>query len=1432
MANSKKYVLILLLSYFAASFVSLSRAAEPMKNPHSREAYKFYRDIPAFISFVANEDMETYTQRVLEKVTTFLEHTDQPIQYIDENRSVTQKNLEKYISLAGERIVSEQKIKFSELDTNKNEIFTFQELSEKTKIKKENLEDIYEIFSEHKEWAGDKIDLSLRKIKKDGVKAPETWLISQWIVPWLRLDKNKDHVISKAEINTPDEIELKRRTEDTVEVFEQYLSLDKDRRSVTFDAISEAALKSFKKLDADQDKVISALEYNRYVQNYLVYKNWAEYIIQTREQCSLPSLKSEVGPTYVVYTAGSDAISSAVYYSSDKYQNNATYTEVHIEKQAVPINLVLNAGGPRIWSFSGDTQSISHLLILGDYDYSEIDESKQYLSGVVGVPKDKVIFSGEYLCLGQIKTIIPSEPLPVKEERRKQIEKNLEMVLDVKPYLVKTEVKATHILIKSSPEIEIDKAGLSGTKNLPKGFKKEYWSKFLKKYPQGYKKIDRSKLISGGYSVEEKIYPGWAGLAQLEQQGVIRELKVDEKNNRAVFLLKKDLPRAPAYPPLYISLILENENLAALEDDNPTNISYFCVTTKDGNYVRGHSQACNASDISLLKTEKPEPSAGSTVFLKLRKYLPVYPSYKDTIDIKFEIDEPRCRKEYKEFYKEKCKIPKDLSSKKIPGNAVSVSPEMFGKAYWKNEETITYEPPKPWSEQSDFFELSVDLDALSAPSNILINGKRKANAEFTTSYQFFELTNVKIVPEESDETKKRMSANIQTNYPIREFFNFTIFNIPDRALMPDENSQDIARYTVLNYEEPWDDVSFEMTEDTKGRISVVLVPDKNNLSPTHLYFSVISTQPYVKNYRNGYWFDLREEKNPKYSKDINDTIDKAKEGDPSAQLALGKMYDEAKLLPKSLSMARFWLKKAAEKGSPDAALAYGKFALSRYPAKATENEENEAYYWLMKASENNDPEAQYLLGVLQSQENGGFVDYPESIVWLKKAAGQNYLPAVLFLAKEYEQGLGGLKINTAKALDLYSKAAAMGSLEADALIARMHYFGWGVKEDTALGYKLAKKVLSMAKREDIAVRDIAARLIADTLIIKSGIDQTTNEAEIFKKCEDVADIIFKEFSTPLERLWIIHQLPSMRYSMTQTEKTKDIEIARKVLHRQESESPRLEEIKLIKAKLLLQEGYLYQEESFSRFKRPYIEKAISFLEEIKKDPFLEKEVFTLLMECYLSINDTDAALNLLNYAMFERYFTSVEIARGAARYAEYTGNAISAVFYYEMINDQEGIAQATFQSSGTTDKYEKSLKMGIKKNPKNARAYEKYGWFLLMKLGNYEKAIKMAGQSLKLYNTNTARQLAGLAFIVKASQLNKTEGFSENVENNIKAAHMLGLTRWTVAGGCSIFCQDIKVLYDEYYRRLLEKHEREGTNTDTGEIENIKARSRDKSDPI
>lgn len=131
-----------------------------------------------------------------------------------------------------------------------------------------------------------------------------------------------------------------------------------------------------------------------------------------------------------------------------------------------------------------------------------------------------------------------------------------------------------------------------------------------------------------------------------------------------------------------------------------------------------------------------------------------------------------------------------------------------------------------------------------------------------------------------------------------------------------------------------------------------------------------------------------------------------------------------------------WIRKAAEQGDPKAQCALGVCCLKHYGGAAGKEEAEKwfgkAIDGLREAAENGDPEAQTLLSGCYGEGNGVKQDQTLSLIWLRKAAEQDFARAQFGLALMYFE----VDKNMKEADKWFRKAAENGEPDAEKFMKR------------------------------------------------------------------------------------------------------------------------------------------------------------------------------------------------------------------------------------------------------------------------------------------------------------------------------------------------------------------------------------------------------------
>lgn len=149
----------------------------------------------------------------------------------------------------------------------------------------------------------------------------------------------------------------------------------------------------------------------------------------------------------------------------------------------------------------------------------------------------------------------------------------------------------------------------------------------------------------------------------------------------------------------------------------------------------------------------------------------------------------------------------------------------------------------------------------------------------------------------------------------------------------------------------------------------------------------------------------------------------AMDGNPRAQVILGRCYENGTGVPQDMAVAAKWYQLAAEKNDSE-----GQVLLAYQYAYGTGLAKNEkkAADLMQRAATAGNPEAQYNLALAYGQGRYTFPkDTAQSFLWAKAAADQGFAQAQQYVGVCYEFGIGVQK-SEADARLWYGKAAAQG----------------------------------------------------------------------------------------------------------------------------------------------------------------------------------------------------------------------------------------------------------------------------------------------------------------------------------------------------------------------------------------------------------------------
>lgn len=325
--------------------------------------------------------------------------------------------------------------------------------------------------------------------------------------------------------------------------------------------------------------------------------------------------------------------------------------------------------------------------------------------------------------------------------------------------------------------------------------------------------------------------------------------------------------------------------------------------------------------------------------------------------------------------------------------------------------------------------------------------------------------------EKMSKKKSSIIENILDKYDIDGTTEFTYSDIFETFLDNKANS-----FISLNQLS----LSLTSTNDTNDLIGNTDKSEKNNDiatdSQSPLQKALTDSSAPLDEAEQLYWKGIYNEFRPsmfnKYVSVAKKRFEKATEKGHMASFFHIKYYTKSSDYEKER-----WLKEEAEKGDLEAQYMLGKFYRKKLCGDGylrdynKYNNEESAKPWLEKAASNGHIPAQYELGCWYDQKLsrtfvdsflGGYSkyttepDYPNALIWIRKAADAGFPPAQMKLGFYYADGKGVEK-DLKESFNWYYKAAMQGYEEAQYQIGKCYHEGKGVEQDLNKAIEWYKK---------------------------------------------------------------------------------------------------------------------------------------------------------------------------------------------------------------------------------------------------------------------------------------------------------------------------------------------------------------------------------------
>jgi len=171
--------------------------------------------------------------------------------------------------------------------------------------------------------------------------------------------------------------------------------------------------------------------------------------------------------------------------------------------------------------------------------------------------------------------------------------------------------------------------------------------------------------------------------------------------------------------------------------------------------------------------------------------------------------------------------------------------------------------------------------------------------------------------------------------------------------------------------------------------------------------------------------------------------EKAEQGQVSAQLQLGRMYDMGQGVPQDYKEAFRWYQAAANQGDADS---QSRLGLMYATGKGIPQDYKEAFRWYQAAAEQGQVSAQSSLGRMYDMGQGVPQDYKEAFRWYQAAAEQGTADAQRYLGFMYVEGRG-VPQDFKEAVRWWRAASEQGHADAQSNLGVMYTNGQGVPQD-------------------------------------------------------------------------------------------------------------------------------------------------------------------------------------------------------------------------------------------------------------------------------------------------------------------------------------------------------------------------------------------------
>ncbi|MBI9073830.1 MAG: SEL1-like repeat protein [Desulfatibacillum sp.] len=176
---------------------------------------------------------------------------------------------------------------------------------------------------------------------------------------------------------------------------------------------------------------------------------------------------------------------------------------------------------------------------------------------------------------------------------------------------------------------------------------------------------------------------------------------------------------------------------------------------------------------------------------------------------------------------------------------------------------------------------------------------------------------------------------------------------------------------------------------------------------------------------------------------LDKTLDKARAGDPEAQLQLARMYLQGDGVEKDGQKALEWATKAGEAGHIPAQIL---LSAGHLKGLFGDTDNPQAFAWASRGADQGDAKAMALVASYYKNGFGVQKDPEKAFEWFLKAAEKGHMVSMIVAGESYYNGVGVEK-NLEEAFAWRLKAAYGGSPAAANTVGQMYYRGEGVAQN-------------------------------------------------------------------------------------------------------------------------------------------------------------------------------------------------------------------------------------------------------------------------------------------------------------------------------------------------------------------------------------------------